>query len=60
MTGDKNQSRIDSLTPLHLADGKGHFQVCTFRMENLENKNPIYQKNSRVQEKHGRIQKHIG
>ena len=29
----------DSLTPLHLAAGKGHFQVCTFIMENLENKN---------------------
>ena len=39
MTGDKNPSRKDSLTPLHLAAGKGHFQVCTFIMENLENKN---------------------
>ena len=36
MTGDKNQSRKDSLTPLHLAAGKGHFQVCTFIMENVE------------------------
>ena len=39
MTGDKNPSRKDSLTPLHLAAGKGHIQVCTFIMENLENKN---------------------
>ena len=39
MTGDKNPSRKDSLTPLHLAAGKGHFQVCIFVMENLENKN---------------------
>ena len=32
MTGRK-----DSLTPLLLAAGKGHFQVCTFIMENVEN-----------------------
>jgi hypothetical protein len=35
MTGDKNPSRKDSLTPLHLATSKGLFQVCTFIMENL-------------------------
>ena len=39
MTSDKNSSRKESLTLLHLAAGKGHFQVCTFVMENLENKN---------------------
>ena len=26
MTGDENQRRKDSLTPLQLAAGKGHFQ----------------------------------
>ena len=40
MTSDKNLSRKNSLTLLHLAAGKGHFQVCTFVMENLENNNP--------------------
>ena len=40
MTGDENPSRKDGLTQLHLAAGKEHFQVCTFIMENLENKNP--------------------
>jgi hypothetical protein len=35
----KLTSKKDSLTPLLLAAGKGHFQVCTFIMENLENKN---------------------
>ena len=35
----KFTSKKDSLTPLLLAAGKGHFQVCTFIMENLENKN---------------------
>ena len=38
MIGDKNPSRKDGLTPLHLADGKGHFEACTFIMEKLENK----------------------
>ena len=40
MTSDKNLSRKNSLTLLHLAASKGHFQVCTFVMENLENNNP--------------------
>ena len=39
MTDDENLRRKEGLTPLHLAAGKGHFQVCTFIMENLENKN---------------------
>ena len=39
MTDDENPRRKEGLTPLHLAAGKGHFQVCTFIMENLENKN---------------------
>ena len=39
MTGDKNPRRKEGLTPLHLADGKGHFEACTFTMEKLENKN---------------------
>ena len=40
MTSDKNSSRKDCLTLLHLAAGKEHFQVSTFVMENFENKNP--------------------
>ena len=37
MTGDKNP-RKEGLTPLHLADGKVHFEAYTFIMEKLENK----------------------
>ena len=40
MPGDKNPSRKDGLAPLHLAAKKGRFEVCTFKMKNLENKNP--------------------
>ncbi len=39
VTGDKNPSRKEGLTPLHLADGKVHFEACTFVMEKMENKN---------------------
>ena len=39
MTGDKNPRRKEGLTPLHLVDGKVHFEVYTFIMEKLENKN---------------------
>ena len=33
MTGDKNPRRKEGLTPLHVVDGKVHFEVYTFIME---------------------------
>ena len=46
MTGDKNPRRKEGLTPLHLADGKVHFEVYTFLMEKFwkqKRKTPFHQ-----------------
>ena len=29
------------VSPLHMAAGKGHLEVCCLIMENLQNKNPV-------------------
>ena len=40
LLSDKNPGDPNGWTPLHVAAGVGHFEICKLIIDNIENKNP--------------------